>query len=47
MLPILYLNGCEISNRTLVAHIFQMEDGSLKSRKTPDVSITEESLRHN
>jgi hypothetical protein len=47
MLPILHLNGCKIANPTLVARIFQMEDGSLKSRKTPDVSITKESLRHN
>ncbi len=47
VLPILHLNGCEISNPTLVARIFQTEDGSLKSRQTRDVSITKESQRHN
>jgi hypothetical protein len=47
MLSILHLSGWRISNPTLVARILQMEGGSLKSRKTPDVSITKESPRHN
>jgi hypothetical protein len=47
MLSILHLSGWRISNPTLVARILQTEGGSLKSRKTTDVSITKESPRHN